>query len=326
MGVVAVTSALNVGIGPKKIQYFALQVRSKNGGLVNNIFFDVLLYLSMLPEDNKTSSYTMSNPDRKCLMTAYSPFIGTEQLDLKDAKEITMTFGRTNFTPPIRTFNEQPVTKLAKNLHASVIPNTKKANQGEEEKTHILVKENGDEIIALFEANKNFSFGGFIRYIKEFIKVYCTQNDINSDFEVGYTIIPVGNFFELLNSVDRVKAASIYVDKKILGDSELRLTNFLDTFKESLVLNVSAKRKKDIKDAMQEIAAKFRAKGTIVKKIRVEGFQPEGAPIILDTEICQKKDIVEVEIDSRTRAVTDPKVLFQAMGQLLKALIGEERV
>lgn len=257
-------------------------------------------------------------------MTAYSHFIGVAPLDLKDAKEITMTFGRTNFAPPIRTFNEQPVTKLAKNLHASVTPNTKKANQGEEEKTHILVKGVEDEIIALFEANKNFSFGGFVKYIKEFIKVYCAQKSMRDDFKVDYKIIPVGDFFELLNSMDRVKAANIYVDKKILGGGELSLTNFLDTFKESLVLNVSAKRQKNIKDAMQEIAVKFRAKGTIVKKIRVEGFQPEGAPIILDTESCQKKDIVEVEIDSRTRAVTAPKDLFQAMGQLLKALIGEE--
>ena len=301
----------------RKIEFYAVKITDEKGKSQNDILFKMVDYICSFPEDNRTIPYSIYNKDKMCLLKT-SP--GSQK---NDYREIIMISGITHHMPNIREFHSVPIGQKAAKNQAAVRPNPKKIEEGEEEKTHIFIKQYDGEILALFESRRIFSFGAFLDYVRHFIKLYCTQNKIKHRYEVKNSIIPVGDFLTKLDELYRVKLGNIYIDKKILGSGELNYSNRTTKLKDTLMLQATAKRGENIIDAIKDIFKRFELKDSEIKKIRVEGFVTEGTPIVLDTDYCQRKEYINVKINLITQTVANSQEVFDKMKELLTNYIGE---
>lgn len=123
--------------------------------------------------------------------------------------------------------------------------NPKTRDEGEQVKTHLLLKFVGGDAIVFLEMGKNIlTLKTISGYLNTFVSVYNNSHRrerISGLFH--FDVIPRDNFREVLDNMQRVVFAEVFIDKQILGGDALNFSNRLETVQENITIGLKTEKK-----------------------------------------------------------------------------------
>lgn len=196
--------------------------------------------------------------------------------------------------------------------------NPKTMSEGEQMKTHILIKiKDGDAILFLETGNNMLTCLNIINYLNQALLSYNSQFDEDEENRIegkfSFDMIARDDFQEVLQSMNRVLCAEVFVDKSVLGSDVLNFSNLSEQVKENVLLTIKAERKKSIKDTLYDIVNKFNGAHSQIRRIRVRGKNMNGNASVIDTDFIVKKEFIEVQQDSDTGEYNSANVFSQLL-------------
>ena len=188
--------------------------------------------------------------------------------------------------------------------------NPKRITEGEQMKTHAVIRYFEDIILLVLEQGSNcMTSGNIARYLNRFLLKF---NQENPDQAASGTFIvqPVfkENFLEQLQAMNRVMKAMIYTDKRILGSDSLNFMERTSNVKEEVSINLSVKRGSSMKDAILDVWNRLIAGRTEITRIRVEGEGEHDEKTIINTDQFAKIEYIEVNQNEDTGEFVTPEV------------------
>ena len=182
--------------------------------------------------------------------------------------------------------------------------NPKRIEEGEQMKTHALIKNrDGDAILFLETGGGMLTCNSITEYLNKMLAIYNAQyNNDDDKIEGGFcfNMIPRDDFREVLQSMTRVSCATIYTDKRILGSEILNFSEPSEELQEEVVLEIKAERKKNIIRHVYDFLDMITRANSNIHRIRVKGKLPNNNESIIDTGFIIKKEYVDVEQDEDT--------------------------
>lgn len=179
--------------------------------------------------------------------------------------------------------------------------NPKTMEEGEQVKTHLLLKfKNGDAIVFLETGRDILTMKSITDYLNLFVAIFNNNHNrdkINGSFR--FDMIPRDDFGEVLDNMQRVTCASIYVQKQILGSEALNFSNTTYEAKEDIIIEVKAKKGLSLKTMMYDLLAKFNG-GQTIQRIRATGKMPNNSEAIIDTSFIIKKEYIDAQRNEDT--------------------------
>ena len=182
--------------------------------------------------------------------------------------------------------------------------NPKRIEEGEQMKTHALIKnKDGDAILFLETGGGMLTCNSITEYLNKMLAIYNAQyNNDDDKIEGGFcfNMIPRDDFREVLQSMTRVSCATIYTDKRRLGSEILNFSEPSEELQEEVVLEIKAERKKNIIHHVYDFLDMITRANSNIHRIRVKGKLPNNNESIIDTGFIIKKEYVDVEQDEDT--------------------------
>lgn len=179
--------------------------------------------------------------------------------------------------------------------------NPKTVDEGERHNTHLVIKfVDGDAIVFLETYQGALKLKQVTDYLNHFISLYNEshkRNQLNYFFD--FDMIPRDNFREVLDSMRRVVCANVYIEKQLLGSDALNFSERVNEVQEEIIVEVKAKRNKDISTTVNDLFAKFSG-GQTIKKIRVTGKNQSNNEIVIDTDFIGKREYVDAQLNEET--------------------------
>lgn len=173
--------------------------------------------------------------------------------------------------------------------------------EGEQIKTHLLVKfKNGDAIVFLETGRDILTMKNITDYLNLFISIFNNNHrrgKIEGTFR--FDMIPRDDFREILDSMRRVTCASIYVQKQILGSDALNFSNTTHEAKEDIMIEIKAQRGLSLKTMMYDLLANFNG-GQTIQRIRATGKLSDNSEAIIDTSFIIKKEYIDAQRNEDT--------------------------
>lgn len=196
--------------------------------------------------------------------------------------------------------------------------NPKTMTEGEQMKTHALVKfKDGDAIIFLETGSNMLTCGNIVSYLNQALLLYNSQFKENDEQRIlgkfSFEMIARDNFQEVLQSMDRVLCAEIFIDKSVLGSEMLNFSNYSEQVKENVLLTIKAERKKSIKKTLYDIVDRYNSARSKIRRIRITGKSANGNANIIDTDFIVKKEIIEVQQNPDTGEYISANVFSQLL-------------
>jgi len=180
--------------------------------------------------------------------------------------------------------------------------NPKTRDEGEQVKTHLLLKFVGGDAIVFLEMGKNIlTLKTISGYLNTFVSVYNNSHRrerISGLFH--FDVIPRDNFREVLDNMQRVVFAEIFIDKQILGGDALNFSNRLETVQENITIGLKTEKKESIKHVIYDVLAKMTGGRTDIRRVRVKGKMSDSSESIIDTDFIIKKEYVDAQQDEDT--------------------------
>lgn len=192
--------------------------------------------------------------------------------------------------------------------------NPKTMSEGEQMKTHCLIKFKDGNAIFFLETGQNMLTCNNVKeYLNKSLHLYNSEQDnANSiDGKFCFDMIPRDDFREVLDSMTRVTLAEVYIDKDILGADYLQFSNPSEEMKEFVVMSVRAERKKSIKEHIYDFVDKLAGNESKIKRIRVKGKLSNDNESIIDTGFIIKREFVEVVQDEDTGEFNSTDMFLQ---------------
>lgn len=179
--------------------------------------------------------------------------------------------------------------------------NPKRIEEGEQVKTHLLLKFLEDDAVVFLETGLNLmTMSNIVEYLNSFLISYNIANDEIIEGQFTFDMIPRDDFQEVLDSMTRVVCAEIFVDKTLLGSDALNFSNITEDVQENMILTLKSEKKKSIKQTLCQIVHFFNGNQSQINRIRVKGKMPNNNDSIIDTAFIVKKEYVEVEQNEDT--------------------------
>ncbi len=179
--------------------------------------------------------------------------------------------------------------------------NPKTMEEGEQVKTHLLIKFKERDAIVFLETGRDIlTMKNITDYLNLFVSIFNNKNNeniINGLFR--FDMIPRDDFREVLENMQRVTCASIYVQKQILGSDALNFSNITNEAKENIVIEVKAKKGHSLKSMMYDLLAKFNG-GQTIQRIRVTGKLQNNSEAIIDTSFIIKREYINAQRNDDT--------------------------
>lgn len=175
----------------------------------------------------------------------------------------------------------------------------KKAIDGDEEKTHVVIKfEEDNNAICLFERNADgIGVGQLFEYLDDFIIKYHNAKKDNIYYSLSHAHIVSQEFLEALENTKRIKAVTLTVEQQDLQVSSAKsfagrddLSNEVD-----LYFRPSAKGKSITGDTVKEFYKLYNDRTKRVKRITVKADDKQETAIVFDTEKVKEKTVIDVE-------------------------------
>ena len=198
--------------------------------------------------------------------------------------------------------------------------NPKTMEEGEVFKTHFVMKCCQDEILAVIESAMNLlSVKAIIDYLNLFIRKYdLAHPEDPTGIQLKYEIVPEDDFAQALANMDRVKAATVYFHKQILGSEALGFSRELDDVQEEVELTLKAKRNQSITQQIVSALGRLNGGQSQITKIRVKG-SIENVESVIDTSVIVKKTYIDVPKNAETGEYESATMLAR-MGELASEL------
>lgn len=179
--------------------------------------------------------------------------------------------------------------------------NPKRIEEGEQVKTHLLLKFIEDDAVVFLETGLNLmTMSNIVEYLNSFLISYNNANDEIIEGQFTFDMIARDDFLEVLDSMTRVVCAEIFVDKTLLGSDALNFSNITEDVQENMILTLKSEKKKSIKQTLCQIVHFFNGNQSQINRIRVKGKMPNNNDSIIDTAFIVKKEYVEVEQNEDT--------------------------
>lgn len=196
--------------------------------------------------------------------------------------------------------------------------NPKTMSEGEQIKTHVLVKfKDGDAIIFLETGSNMLTCGNIVNYLNQALLLYNSQFREDDEQRLlgkfSFEMIARDDFQEILRGMDRVLCAEIFIDKSVLGSEVLNFSNTSEQVKENIMLTIKAERKKSIKNTLYDIIDKYNGAQSKIRRIRITGKNTAGNASIIDTDFIVKKEFIEVQQDPDTGEYISSNVFSQLL-------------
>lgn len=180
--------------------------------------------------------------------------------------------------------------------------NPKRIEEGEQMKTHALIKFKYDCTFLFLETGSGVLTSNNLKeYLNQMLILYNAEH--SDDELVGHfslQMIPCENFRDVLQSMTRVSCAEIYTEKRILGSDALNFSDPTDELREEVVVSIKAERKKSIVRLIYRLLDKFSGGESVIRRIRVKGKMSNNNDSIIDTGFLLKKEYVDVLQDDET--------------------------
>ena len=179
--------------------------------------------------------------------------------------------------------------------------NPKTIEEGEQVKTHLLVKYvNGDAIVFLETGRGLLTLKTITEYLNIFILIHNNNSDNPICGHFTLDIIPRDDFREVLQNMDRVLLAQIYTDKQILGSDSLNFSDRTENVQEDIVIELKTKRQQSIKSVLYDVLSKMNGNREDIKRVRIKGKMPNNTDCMIDTDFLMKKEYIDVVQNEET--------------------------
>lgn len=195
--------------------------------------------------------------------------------------------------------------------------NPKTIEEGEQFKTHLLIKFINRDALVFLETYKN---GLTLKLVTEYLNEFILRYNGNHKREkikgyFSFDAVPRDDFREVLDNMNRVICASLYIEKQVLGSDTLNYSNMTDNIQEDIIIEVKSKRGESIKHTIYDFLAKFNGGKTAIRKMRVKGVLPNNNESIIDTSFIIKKEYVDAQQNEDTGEI-NTSYLFTQLEEL----------
>lgn len=268
-------------------------------------------------------------PIENALSTILNYIISKEKVDRKqDVNNEKIAFlDNINYDTTSEYHTMQILFKSAKHSYRAPLldkntvesrENPKTMSEGEQMRTHVLVKfKDGDAIIFLETGSNMLTCGNIVNYLNQALLSYNSQFREDDEQRLlgkfSFEMIARDDFQEILQGMDRVLCAEIFIDKSVLGSEVLNFSNSAEQVKENILLTIKAERKKSIKETLYDIIDKYNSAQSKIRRIRITGKNTNGNASIIDTDFIVKKEFIEVQQDSDTGEYISANVFSQLL-------------
>lgn len=195
--------------------------------------------------------------------------------------------------------------------------NPKTKDEGEQIKTHLLIKfVEGDAIVFLETGRNILSMKIITEYLNTFISIYNNNHKkehIEGHFR--FNMIPRDDFNEVLENMQRVIFAEVFIDKQILGGDALNFSDRIEHVQEDIAISLKTVKKESIKQTIYDILSKITGGRTDIKRIRVKGKMSDSTESIIDTDFIVKKEYIEAQQSEETGEY-NTQYMFSQLEQL----------
>jgi hypothetical protein len=172
---------------------------------------------------------------------------------------------------------------------AAIRDSPKTKDEGEDEKTHMVIRNEDDGFVAALEERRNvITINGVVQYLNWASLKYYESRHEKCPYSIDVAIIPSGRFLSQLKGLKRAIQANVQVSRAILGSDYLNWSKRVDSVKESVTILVASKRGADLKRIVREFLGKMSGTKYGPERIRVKGINAEGNQVILDTEVIKR--------------------------------------
>ena len=190
--------------------------------------------------------------------------------------------------------------------------NPKRIEEGEQIKTHVLLKFIENDAIVFLETGLNLlTMSNIVEYLNSFIVLYNNSVEEKIIGKFTYDMMPRDDFREVLDSMSRVVCAELFINKSLLGSDALNFCNITEDIQENMVLSLKSEKKKSIKKSLYQVISHFSGVNSKINRIRVRGKMPNNNEGIIDTSFIIKKEYIEVEQNADTGEFDTPCMFAQ---------------
>ena len=180
--------------------------------------------------------------------------------------------------------------------------NPKTMEEGEQVKTHLLIKfVNGDAIVFLETGRNVLTLKIITDYLNTFISIF--NNAHRRDRIEGafcFDMIPRDDFREVLDNMERVLCAEVFIDKQVLGSDALNFSERIEHVQDNIILEIKTERRETIKHTIYDIFSKLTGGHSVIRRIRVKGKTSDTNESIIDTSFINKKEYIDAQQNEDT--------------------------
>lgn len=269
----------------RKLGFYYLSI-NRDSGLVE-IFKNTINHIRLKNKDDR--KYDLGN-NRFCFL---------DYCDIRNGEE--------RYCLIIKSAKYNHIPKL---IHKDTLEernNPKQKEEGEVEKTHIVIKVLDNSICLISDRHQGgVTITQLISYLNKFI-----QHDDGNDAKFNYEKVLNEDFLNEIDNLERVIQADLIVDRMLLGSEALNFSERTEHIKQYMTLTVKAEPKHSIIDAVKEWFRKIGGVNSKIYRIRIKGKNEDNNQVVLNTDGIEKQEYIEVNVDEETGEVQSIELLEQ---------------
>lgn len=298
----------------RKIGYYNLVFCKDNGDgnkfFNSKVFVDFMKYLNSLNKEKKLNK----NRKTKKVMKFDSAILSSIEFDEDEEKQKYISY-----KVLFKSCKYEHVPALMDSDTGDERKGDKKQNEGEVEKTHLYFTVVADEVKIIAEERKNgVSMNAIISYLNKMFRDYHKFNKRKKEYSIIYGLVQNTDFINTLDNMERVVAAELYMDKKILGSEAYNLLDREDkNIRRDIMISMKSKKSTSLgKHNLKELYKKIIGNGSEIHKIRIYGKNDNKKDIFLDSTIMKRADYLDADLDSSGIVISSS--IFREMEENMK--------
>ena len=135
------------------------------------------------------------------------------------------------------------------------------------------------------------------------------------------SIIPSDDFLTLIDKAQRIVAAQVITDKKMLGTGYMNLINLDNTSREDIEIIIRAKTRESLGNRMIRTVAENMISEDVIekpKRLKIYAKDENNMNTVIDTNAIKKCE--EITVTLKKDGTVDSESMFNKMEQLLEDL------
>ncbi|TAF75813.1 MAG: hypothetical protein EAZ53_05025 [Bacteroidetes bacterium] len=267
----------------RKIGFYYLTVSIDNYDK-QVVFNQIITYIKDLPRASKKFNL---GDNKFCVLDSVTPYLNDNRY------KIVFKSATHSFRPNL--IHQQTIDERE---------NPKQIQEGEIEKTHILIKAINGDLVVIFEKHLGgIGMNQLVKYLNNFTSQFQRDQNLES-FRFGHEIIVKDDFLEEIANLNRVTSAEIYVDKQILGGDALNFSNRTNQVKHEVVVSVKANNRSSISEFANDLYASFNGGENRINKIRLVGKNHDNNDVVIKTDFIERQEYINPEMNTETGEIS----------------------